>query len=119
MPRSPARNVTRADLAETVSRSSGLPRNDAADLVETFLGLINEALLRRENVMISGFGKFSVVERAARKGRNVKMGFDVLIEPRLAVVFKPAPGLVSTLNEGSAQKDAVRAQPDLRLAASA
>jgi nucleoid DNA-binding protein len=39
-----------------------------------------------------------VLKRAARKGRNVKLGTDVMIEPRMAIVFKPAPGLVSSLN---------------------
>ena len=48
--------------------------------------------------MLSGFGKFGVLKRAARKGRNVKLGTDVMIEPRMAIVFKPAPGLVASLN---------------------
>ena len=92
-------NITRAHLAEAICRATGLPRTDASHFVEIFLDLINETLLREENVMISGFGKFMVVKRAARKGRNVKLGVDVMIEPRLAIVFKPAPSLVTRLNE--------------------
>ena len=91
-------NITRAHLAEAVCRDTGLPRTDAGQFVELFLDLISEALLREEPVMISGFGKFLVLKRAARKGRNVKLGTDVMIEPRMAIVFKPAPGLVSQLN---------------------
>jgi nucleoid DNA-binding protein len=59
--------------------------------------------------MISGFGKFIVLERAARKGRNVKLGVNVMIEPRLAIVFKPAPGLFAQLNKHSG-KDQASAQ---------
>jgi nucleoid DNA-binding protein len=88
-----------------------LSRTDASDFVEIFLELISETLLREESVMFSGFGKFQVVKRAARKGRNVKLGVDVMIEPRLAIVFKPAPNLVSRLNETTddAQKHATAA----------
>ena len=91
-------NITRAHLAEAVCRATGLPRTDASNFVEVFLDLISDALLRGEPVMISGFGKFLVLKRAARKGRNVKLGTDVMSEPRLAIVFKPAPGLLSSLN---------------------
>ncbi len=94
-------NITRAHLADAICRATGLSRTDASDFVELFLDLISETLLREESVMFSGFGKFQVVKRAARKGRNVKLGVDVMIEPRLAIIFKPAPGLVSRLNEAS------------------
>ena len=91
-------NITRAHLADAVCRATGLPRTDAAGFVELFLDLISDTLLQGESVMISGFGKFIVLKRAARKGRNVKMGTDVMIDPRFAIVFKPAPGLVAHLN---------------------
>jgi nucleoid DNA-binding protein len=91
-------NLTRAHLADAVCKATGLPRSDASGFVELFLDLITETLLRGEPVMLSGFGKFLVLKRAARKGRNVKLGTDVMIEPRMAIVFKPAPGLVSSLN---------------------
>jgi nucleoid DNA-binding protein len=105
----PSTNITRAHLADAVCRATGLPKADAGGLVEMFLDLISEALLRREPVMISGFGKFIVLERAARKGRNVKLGVNVMIEPRLAIVFKPAPGLFAQLNKHSG-KDQASAQ---------
>lgn len=90
--------VTRAQLAESVHRATGLPRSDGAALVECFLDITSEALCRQEDVLLSGFGKFVVLTRAARKGRNVKLGVDVPIGPRLAIVFKPAPSLVARLN---------------------
>jgi nucleoid DNA-binding protein len=96
-----ASNLTRAHLAEAVCKATGLPRSDASGFVELFLDLITETLLRGEPVMLSGFGKFLVLKRAARKGRNVKLGTDVMIEPRMAIVFKPAPGLVASLNGGA------------------
>jgi integration host factor subunit alpha len=97
-------NITRAHLAEAVCRATGLPKSEGAGFVELFLDLISERLLTGETVMISGFGKFVVVRRAARKGRNVKLGLNVVIEPRLAIVFKPSPALLAQLDAGRPTK---------------
>jgi integration host factor subunit alpha len=97
-------NVTRAHLADAVCRAAGLPKSEGAAFVEVFLDLVSEKLLSGESVMMSGFGKFVVVQRAARKGRNVKLGVDVAIEPRLAIVFKPSPSLLERLNTGPADQ---------------
>jgi integration host factor subunit alpha len=92
------RTITRNDLAEAVTRASGLPRRDGKEFVDAFFDLITEALLRKEAVLISGFGKFSVVQRAARRARNVRAGLEVMIEARDAIVFRPAIGLVEQLS---------------------
>ncbi len=92
------KTITRNDLAEAVARASGLPRRDGKEFVEVFFDLITEALMRKEPVLISGFGKFSVVERAPRRARNVRAGHDVMIEARQAIVFRPAVGLVEQLS---------------------
>ena len=98
MPSRKDRTITRNDLAEAVARASGLPRRDGKEFVEVFFDLITESLLRKETVLISGFGKFSVVERAPRRARNVRAGHDVMIDARQAVVFRPALGLVDELS---------------------
>ncbi len=93
------RTITRNDLAEAVARTTGLPRREGKEFVTLFFDLITEALLRKEPVLISGFGKFSVVERAPRRARNVRAGHDVMIGARQAIVFRPAIGLVDELSE--------------------
>ena len=62
--------VTRADLAEAVFREIGLSRKESADLVESVLGLIADALARGEPVKISSFGSFSARMKGQRIGRN-------------------------------------------------
>jgi integration host factor subunit alpha len=96
--------VTRAQLTEAVHRATGLPRSDSAVHLESFLELISAALRDGEPVLLSGFGKFVVLGRAARKGRNVKLGVDVPIAARQAIVFKPAPGLLCRLNPAQGKK---------------
>ncbi len=100
------RTITRLDLAEAVANATGLPRSEGKEFVSLFLDLITDALLREEQVLISGFGKFAVVDRAPRRARNVRAGHDVMIEARKALVFRPAIGLVERLSQEALDKDA-------------
>ena len=68
------KTLTRMDLSEAVFREVGLSRNESAELVETVLNLMSNALIRGEQVKISSFGTFSVRDKKARIGRNPKTG---------------------------------------------
>ncbi len=82
------KTLTRMDLAEAVHAEVGLSRNDSAELVETVLRHISDALVSGESVKISSFGTFSVREKAARIGRNPKTGEEVPITPRRVLTFR-------------------------------
>jgi len=82
--------LTRMDLTEAVFREVGLSRNESADLVESVLQHMSDALVRGETVKISSFGTFSVREKAARVGRNPKTGEEVPILPRRVLTFRPS-----------------------------
>ena len=58
------------DLSEAVFREVGLSRNDSAQLVESVLQHMSDALVDGQTVKISSFGTFSVRDKAARVGRN-------------------------------------------------
>lgn len=94
----PNKNVTRADLTDAVYVASGLPRHDAAALVEQVLGEICDTLERGETVKLSGFGVFTVRDKAERLGRNPKTGEEVPIEPRRAVTFAASDKLKAHIN---------------------
>jgi integration host factor subunit alpha len=84
------KTVTRADLCDAVYEASGLPRHEAAILVEQVLSEIGDALVRGQSVKLSGFGTFIVRNKAERMGRNPKTGVEVPIEPRRALTFSPS-----------------------------
>jgi integration host factor subunit alpha len=95
--------ATRADLAEAVYRLSGLPRHEAALLVEQVLAEISDALAAGETVKLSGFGVFTVRDKAERVGRNPKTGIEVPIEPRRSVTFKASETLKEHVNGKAVQ----------------
>ncbi|MEM7546908.1 MAG: integration host factor subunit alpha [Pseudomonadota bacterium] len=95
-----SKTLTRSDLSEAVYREVGLSRNESADLVESILKHLSDALVAGETVKISSFGTFSVREKGARIGRNPKTGEEVPIEPRRVLVFRPSHILKDKINEG-------------------
>ena len=94
--------LTRSDLSEAIYREIGLSRNESAEMVETILSRIVEALVRGESVKISSFGTFAVREKGARMGRNPKTGEEVPIDPRRVLVFRPSHILKDRVNSGNA-----------------
>ncbi|GIX15172.1 MAG: integration host factor subunit alpha [Paracoccaceae bacterium] len=83
-----SKTLTRLDLTEAVYREVGLSRNESAQLVESVLDMISDALVRGESVKISSFGTFTVRSKNRRIGRNPKTGEEVPIEPRRVLVFR-------------------------------
>ena len=90
--------VTRAQLSESVYQEVGLSRNESADLVESVLDEMIDALARDEMVKISSFGSFSVRQKGQRVGRNPKTGEEVPILPRRVLVFRPSHVLKNRIN---------------------
>lgn len=84
------KTLTRMDLSEAVFREVGLSRNDSAQLVESVLTYMSDALASGEQVKISSFGTFSVRDKSARVGRNPKTGEEVPINPRRVLTFRPS-----------------------------
>lgn len=84
------KTLTRMDLSEAVFREVGLSRNESAQLVESVLGHMSDALSGGDTVKISSFGTFSVRDKAARVGRNPKTGEEVPISPRRVLTFRPS-----------------------------
>lgn len=92
--------LTRADLAETINRKMGLSRAESLDLVEQVLDKMTDALVRGENVKISGFGSFVLRDKKERIGRNPKTGVEVPITPRRVMTFRASQLLKDRVANG-------------------
>jgi integration host factor subunit alpha len=91
--------MTRADLSEAVYQEVGLSRNESAELVESVLEEISDALVQGDTVKISSFGSFSVRQKGQRIGRNPKTGEEVPILPRRVLVFRASHVLKDRINK--------------------
>lgn len=85
--------MTKSDLVARVAARTQISNAGAADLLDAMLATLTEALARGESVSISGFGTFSVKERAARQGRNPRTGEAITIAASKVASFKAGKGL--------------------------
>ncbi|MEO1329896.1 MAG: HU family DNA-binding protein [Pseudomonadota bacterium] len=106
------KTVTRAELANAVYRlgllnrkvdpSEPISREKSAELVESVLQIMTDAVVEGASVKISSFGAFDVREKAARIGRNPRTGEEAEITPRRVLVFRASHILKNRMN-GEAQ----------------
>jgi integration host factor subunit alpha len=78
----------------------GMGRQESRLVVESLLKIMKETLSRGEDLLISGFGKFSVRQKRAQRGRNPKTKERITLAARKVLVFKASGVLRKRINEG-------------------
>ncbi|UCD86122.1 MAG: integration host factor subunit alpha [Deltaproteobacteria bacterium] len=76
----------------------GLSKGEARDFLNVVLECVTDTLVRGEDVMISGFGKFQVRAKLQREGRHFQTGEKVIIKERKVVTFKASNKLRKAVN---------------------
>jgi DNA-binding protein HU-beta len=79
--------MNKSQLITAVSSDSGLSKIDSARAIDSLLDTVTRTLKKGDEVSITGFGKFSVVHRAARRGVNPRTGERVKIKASKAPKF--------------------------------
>jgi DNA-binding protein HU-beta len=90
--------VTKAEFIDQVADRAGLSKKDASEAVDAVLETIEDALKRGSDVVFSGFGKFSVSDRAAREGRNPATGEKIQIAATKVPKFSAGAALKKAVN---------------------
>jgi integration host factor subunit alpha len=85
--------LTKKTITEKISTKNNQTPSQAKDTIESLLEIIKSTLASGEDIMISGFGKFQVNEKAPRKGRNPATGKEMILDGRRVVTFKCSGGL--------------------------
>ncbi len=90
--------LTKADVAQKVAGDCGFMRGEATEIVEKLLEIIKERLIAGEDVLVSGFGKWSVKSKRARRGRNPQTGESIVLDARKVVTWQYSPVLKKAVN---------------------
>ncbi len=91
--------LTKQGMVEQLVETQGMPIKTAKALVEAFFETISSALESKEEVLISGFGRFNLREKEARPGRNPKTLEPAEISARTVTTFAPSPILKNAVND--------------------
>ncbi len=79
--------LTKAELAEMLFDHLGLNKRESKDMVEAFFDILHDALVKGDDVKLSGFGNFNIRRKAPRPGRNPRTGEAIPIKARNVVTF--------------------------------
>lgn len=79
--------LTKADLAKQLDEQIGLTNREAKEIVELFFDVIGNALVKGQQVKLSGFGNFTLHDKRERPGRNPRTGEEVPVSARRVVTF--------------------------------
>ena len=83
--------LTKEGLIQQVYKQhEGLTKTQATDSVEAFLRNSKSCLISGSDLLLSGFGKFKVIDKAARKCRNPQTGEELILDARRVVTFTPS-----------------------------
>ncbi|MDD5101307.1 MAG: integration host factor subunit alpha [Syntrophales bacterium] len=83
-------SLTKIDIINSIYDEIGIPKKECVSIVESVFDIIKDELNQGNDVMISGFGKWTVKRKRERKGRNPKTGEALMIDARRVVTFKPS-----------------------------
>jgi integration host factor subunit alpha len=90
--------LTKADIINAVQTEAGFTKHQSTEIIEGLIELIKNKLEKGEDVLISGFGKFCVMDKGERRGRNPATGEDLMLAPRRVVTFKCSGKLRERIN---------------------
>ena len=90
--------LTKAEIVQSIIDQIGFTMNQSSEVTEALIEIIKRTLASGEEVLVSGFGKFCVNEKAQRRGRNPATGNDMMLRPRRVVTFKCSGKLRRKIN---------------------
>ena len=93
------KTLTRQDISEALYRQIGLSKYESAQMLETVLEQISNALIDGKSVKLSSFGTFIPRQKRERVGRNPKTGVSATINARRVISFKASKLMKERINK--------------------
>ena len=90
--------LTKDHIVDSLRPRLGVSKFESTRFLESVLEIIKTSLTDGDDVLISGFGKFTVRQKATRRGRNPQTGEDLTLGPRKVITFKCSPVLRERMN---------------------
>ncbi len=91
--------LNQKQLADLLYNASGLSRNKSEQFVKNFFEIIEDELLKGEQVKIKGLGVFKTVKIEERESVNVNTGERIVIDGYIKPSFTPDSALKDLINK--------------------
>lgn len=90
--------LTKAKIIENLAFNPFITKAEATKAMETTFEIIKQTLENGEDILISGFGKFSIRDKNPRRGRNPQTKEDLILAGRRVVTFRCSGVLKRLIN---------------------
>lgn len=90
--------MTKADMVDVISSSTGLTKVETEAVVNGFMETVIDAMKRGEHIELRGFGTFKVVKRAPRVARNPKTNEEIPVPAQFVPTLKVSGDVRETVN---------------------
>jgi DNA-binding protein HU-beta len=87
--------MTKADIVNEISKSTGIEKITVQKTVEAFMETIKDSMVKDKNIYLRGFGSFIVKKRAKKTARNISRNTTIIIPEHNIPAFKPAKSFTS------------------------
>ncbi len=94
----PVQTITKAHIVDDLYAKGLFSKRECFDIIEGVFETMKKSLESGEDIMISGFGKFQILRKHQRRGRNPYTGESITLEPRTVVTFKCSRKLRDDIN---------------------
>lgn len=91
--------MNKSELIDAIAASADIPKAQASRALDAVIDSVTSALKQNDQVVLVGFGTFSVKERTARSGRNPQTGQPIEIPAAKIPTFKPGKALKDACND--------------------
>ncbi|KTD48606.1 HupB DNA binding protein HU-beta [Legionella rubrilucens] len=91
--------MKKSELVEAIASSAGVTKADTSRVIDTFIATVTDALRNGHDVVLPGFGSFTVGNRSARTGRNPQTGKTIQIPASRVARFKSGKNLKEAVQE--------------------
>ena len=91
--------ITKEKLTILLQDRLGISPQESRQIVERFFKIMKDTLTQGEDLLVSGFGKFSVRQKKARRGRNPQTKESMILAARKVLLFKALGVLRKRVNE--------------------
>lgn len=89
--------MLKKEIIEVVAEKAGLTKRQATTAVEALLSAVTDSLKKGDAVLLTGFGKFEVRDRASRPGINPKTLAKITLPATKVPAFKAGKALKSAV----------------------
>ncbi len=89
--------MTKAEVVNEIAKNTGIDKTIVLATVESFMEVVKDSLVKKENVYLRGFGSFIIKERAEKTARNISKNTTIIIPAHNIPAFKPAKTFASAV----------------------